>query len=95
MKSSVKNDKANWKNDGHYWACPVGHVIRRLLQTPSDPSFFTEKLHFGMQIRRFLSLVYSDPLFFQSALVAINLSIVFSKPICPFFKTMSIRKSSF
>ena len=89
MKSSIKNDEANWKNDGHYWACPVGHVIRRLLQTPSDPSFFTGKLHFGMQIRRFLSSVYSDPSFFQSTLVAIicpsffqNPSVLFSKP-CP------------
>ena len=28
-------------------------MIHRLLQTPSDLSFFTEKLQFGMQIRHF------------------------------------------
>ena len=32
-------------------------------------------------------LVYSDLLFFQSTLFAINLSIIFSKPIHRFFKT--------
>ena len=53
-------------------------------RTLHDPSFITEELHVGIQVRRFFSLLYSDSSFFQFTLMSPsffqNPSVIYSKP---------------
>ena len=49
-----------------------------------DPSFITENLHVGIQVRRFFSLLYSDSSFSQFTLMSLSFfqdpSVIYSKP---------------
>ena len=60
MTSSVKNDEANWINDGHNWACPVGHVTRLSFQSPS---FIQELFVIRRLLRKSYMLVFKFVVF--------------------------------
>ena len=89
MKSSWKNDEANLINDGHNWACPVGHVICHSLQSPS---FIQDPFRIRRFLRRSYMLIFKFVVFSVLSVYS-NESVVFSKHIRRFLKTWSMRKS--